>query len=286
MPPHSDKKSPPRFGRFVLLSTLGSLIGATLIIWGVYKITQREFPDVAVLKNHYPVVTYQGPKSPVHVEIKPRPPGYWVRFADISKNVVGAVVVSEDWTFFSHSGYDPDELKASAKEVIAERRFVRGGSTITMQLVKNVFLTHEKSLYRKFKEFILAIQLDRALTKNRILEIYFNVVEFGPGIYGIRQASQYYFNKNPWELSPKEGAFIAMLLPSPKKYSQSFRNKQLSVYATKTIGNILNKMVKARYISEEEKDLALSTPLSFEVPTDLPPPAEDLDPSPPSESES
>lgn len=294
MPPFSPRKSEPRtkkksthrFGHFVLLSTLTSLAGAVLIIWGGYKITLREFPDVAVLKTQFPVVSYQGPKSPIKVTIKPRAPGYWVRYSEISKNVIGAVVVSEDWTFFSHSGFDADELKAAIKEDLAEKRFARGASTLTMQVVKNVFLTQEKSLYRKFKEFVLAIQLDRALSKSRILEIYFNVVEFGPGIYGIREASQHYFNKSPIDLTPKEGAFIAMLLPSPKKYSQSFRSKQLSVYATKTIGNILNKMVKARYLTEEERDLALATPLGFEVPNDLPPPSEDLDPSLPSEPES
>lgn len=253
------------FGKLVLASSLISLCAAALILLGSYLILKREFPDVTLLKTHFPQVTYHGPKKPVSIKLLPKPPAGWVRYDSISRNAIGAVIVSEDWSFFDHQGFDPAELRAAIKEDLAERRFARGASTITMQVVKNVFLTHEKTLYRKFKEFILAIRLDRDVSKKKILETYFNVVEFGEGLYGISAASRFYFKKHPSELSPKEGAFLAMLLPSPKKYSQSFRSKQLTHYANRTVNSILNKMSKAGYIDEGEKELEIGTRLSFET---------------------
>jgi len=263
------------FGKLVLTSSLISLFAAGLILLGAFMILKREFPEVQILKTHYPQVIYQGPKKPRVIKILPNPPPGWVRYESISKLAIYAVIVSEDGAFFTHEGFDPNELKEAIKEDLVERRFARGGSTITMQVVKNAFLTNEKSLYRKFKEFILAIRLDKDVSKKKILETYMNIVEFGEGIWGITQASRHYFQKHPSELTAKEGAFLAMLLPSPKKYSQSFRSKQLTRYASKTIDNILFRMMKAGYITEEDYEYERGTALSFEIPTDKPPPVED-----------
>ena len=128
-----------------------------------------------------------------------------------------------------------------------------------------MFLEHEKRVWRKLKEFILAVRLEKAVGKGRILEVYFNIAEWGEGVFGIRAASQLYFNKPPSELNAKEGAFLAMLLPSPKRYSQSFRQKQLTAYANQTIQNILKKMTATEALSEEERQILVSRPLSFEV---------------------
>jgi monofunctional biosynthetic peptidoglycan transglycosylase len=134
-----------------------------------------------------------------------------------------------------------------------------------MQVVKNVFLSQEKTLYRKAKEFILAIRLDRHVSKRRVLEVYFNIAEWGEGIFGIGAAARKYFGKTPSELTPKEGAFLAMLLPSPKRYSQSFRDGRLTPYATKTVRSILDKMAQGEYITPEERDLEMNVRLSFET---------------------
>ncbi len=263
----------PSFGKIALATTLVGLGLGGALAYGAYRLLEREFPDVAVLNSKYPQTLYLGPNQPVKIKLVSSPPPGWVRLNQIAKPAMGAVVVSEDWAFFSHEGFDANQLKEAIKEDIADRKFSRGASTITMQVVKNVFLSHEKTLYRKAKEFVLAIRLDRNVSKRKVLEVYFNIAEWGQGIYGIGAASRHYFGKHPSELTPREGAFLAMLLPSPKRYSQSFRSRQLTPYASKTIRSILGKMARAQYITEDDRDLALSSRMSFEAPALESPPS-------------
>ncbi|MBC7385743.1 MAG: transglycosylase domain-containing protein [Cryobacterium sp.] len=252
------------FGKVALFIALLGIGAGCGIGYLAYRFVTREFPDVAVLNSRFPVVHYQGPKLPVKTTLShSRPPG-WVSIRDVSKAALGAVVVSEDWAFFSHDGYDAKQLKEAIQEDLSERKFSRGASTITMQVVKNVFLSQEKTLYRKGKEFILAIRLTGVVPKRKVLEVYFNIAEWGEGIFGIGRASQFYFGKPASELNPREGAFLAMLLPSPKKYSQSFRDRNLTKYASKTVSDILDKMAQAHYITEEERDTAKKSRMSFE----------------------
>ncbi|MBS1963294.1 MAG: transglycosylase domain-containing protein [Bdellovibrionales bacterium] len=258
------------FGKIAFATLLAGLAVGGLLAYGLYRLVEREFPDVAILATKYPQVIYQGPKEPVKVKILNSPPPGWVKIGEIAKPAMGAIVVSEDWAFFSHDGFDANQLKEAIKEDIADRRFSRGASTITMQVVKNVFLSQEKTLYRKAKEFVLAIRLDRHVSKRKVLEVYFNIAEWGEGMYGIGSAARKYFGKSPAELSPKEGAFLAMLLPSPKRYSQSFRDGRLTPYAAKTIRSILEKMAQAHYITEEERDAEIGKRLSFEKGAEVP----------------
>lgn len=234
------------------------LIAASILIF------QKEFPDVTVLKSHFVQITYQGKGKPVKVALNRAPHAGYVRYGEISKAAIGAVIVSEDWSFFSHDGYDAEQLKEAIKEDLVEQRFARGGSTLTMQVVKNVFLSQEKSLWRKLKEFILAIRLDRYVTKQKILETYFNMAEWGEGTYGIGPAARLYFGKSPAQLNAREAAFLAMLLPSPKKYSVSFRSKKLTPFASRMIRSILGKMAKAHYITEEDRAVAMMNPMVWE----------------------
>jgi len=245
------------FGKIALgTALLGITAGIGLMV--------REFPDVSVLNQRYPQVLYQGSKQPIKVKLVNSPPAGWTRIDQIAKPAMGAVVVSEDWAFFAHDGFDANQLKEAIQEDLAEGKFSRGASTITMQVVKNVFLTQEKTLYRKGKEFIMAIWMSRKVPKRKVLEVYFNIAEWGEGVFGIGAASRHYFGKSAAELTPREGAFLAMLLPSPKRYSQSFRDGQLTPYAAKTVRSILEKMTQAHYITEEERDLAIQTRMSFE----------------------
>lgn len=253
------------FGRVALLTGVGGALIGGLLAYGLFRWMEREFPDVAVLNRKFPRVVYIAPKLPTKMQILNTPPAGWTRIDQISKAALGAVVVSEDWAFFSHDGFDANQLKEAIKEDLEEKHFARGASTITMQVVKNVFLSQEKTLTRKAKEFILAIRLSRHVPKRKVLEVYFNIAEWGEGIFGISGAARKYFSKTPAELTPREGAFLAMLLPSPKRYSQSFRDGQLTPYAAKTVRSILGKMVQARYITEEERDFALASRLSFET---------------------
>lgn len=248
--------------KVLITASVGIALAASIAIF-----MYLEFPDVAVLNTRYPLVIYQGRKQPVKVKLMPTPPAGWTPLNQISKAGLGAVVVSEDWAFFSHGGFDANQLKEAIQEDISDGKFSRGASTITMQVVKNVFLSSEKTLYRKGKEFILAISMSRKVPKRKVLEVYFNIAEWGEGTFGIGAASRKYFGKAPSELTAREGAFLAMLLPSPKRYSQSFRDGQLTKYAEKTVNSVLEKMTQAHYISEEERDLAIHSRMAFETQT-------------------
>ena len=183
----------------------------------------------------------------------------------VSKIAVSAIVISEDDAFYQHNGYDFNQLVEAYKRDMEEHRFVRGGSTITQQVVKNVYLTGEKTLWRKVKELVLALRLEKQVGKRKILETYLNVAEFGEGLYGIGPASNYYFQKSPAELNAKEGAFLAMLLPSPKRYSISFRKRELSPFARSIIASILEKLHVTHRLTDEEFTSELARPLNFEA---------------------
>jgi monofunctional biosynthetic peptidoglycan transglycosylase len=188
-----------------------------------------------------------------------------VSLGEISKEAVEAIVVSEDWAFYQHKGYDPNQIREAIKEKVEEGRALRGASTITQQVARNVFLTQERSTLRKVRELVLAVRMEEVLGKRRILEVYLNIAELGEGLYGVGAAAEFYFHKPASELTAKEGAFLAMLLPSPKRYSQSFRQKHLTEYAQDTVESILNKMEAAHYLTEEQKQEELARPLSFEL---------------------
>lgn len=245
-------------------------------------------PKFADLKKKYPHVVYRGSKEPSEVVLKDHPPAYWTPLSQIPKPIRGAILVSEDWSFYDHPGFDENEIREALKESIEEGHLTRGASTITQQVVRNIYLTKEKSLTRKIREIWMATKVEKVVGKNRILELYLNLAEMGEGIFGIGQASRHYFQKSPSELRPKEAAFLAMLLPSPKRYSVSYRNRELTPYARKIIRNILNKMVKGGYLTPDQRDLEWSTPLSFESRFDMTvPDEEDLeDPSEGSEEKS
>jgi len=251
---------------------------SSLLIPGFLLILGCSGADVSKLKTLYPAVQYQGKGRPPVVKLQKAVPDDWTAVTQVSKVALGAIVVSEDWAFYQHNGFDANQMKLALEEDIEKKRFARGASTITQQVAKNVFLDSDKNILRKIKELIIAVQLEKSLKKNKILEIYLNIAEWGEGLFGIRAASRHYFGKHPSELSPKEGAFLAMLLPSPKRYSQSFRDKRLTQYATRTVDSILEKMAQAKYISEEDLALEKVRPLSFELLSVEPQPQATQDP--------
>lgn len=251
--------------RFFFAVSLLLVAASGYLLWEGYVFLTREFPEVAVLKHQYPIVRYGGPKVPPTITLqKSRPPG-WVGLSEISKSAVGAIIVSEDWAFYQHKGYDANQIKEALEEDWEAGRYVRGASTITQQVAKNVFLEQDKNLWRKLKELVLAIRMEEKVGKRKILETYLNIAEWDEGVFGINSAARHYFGKPPSELNAKEGAFLAMLLPSPKRYSISFRKRHLTPYARETIDSILDKMTQARYLSSEERDRLTVVPLSFEA---------------------
>jgi hypothetical protein len=152
----------------------------------------------------------------------------WTFLEDISPFFVHAVLAHEDAGFFSHHGFSQRHIRDALVRNLKEGRYVVGASTITMQLVKNVFLHREKTLARKIQEVLLTWWIERVMEKRDIIELYLNVIEYGPSVYGIRNAARHYFNRLPSQLSPAEAVFLATILPNPKHYHSFFERRALS----------------------------------------------------------
>ena len=186
----------------------------------------------------------------------------WVPYEAVSEHLKKAILVSEDASFFSHKGVDIYELKESIKKDWKTGQFQRGGSTITMQVAKNLYLNPSKNPLRKAKEIAIAWQLENALTKRRIFEIYLNIVELGPNIYGAEAASRHYFGKSAANLAPLEAATLAALLPSPLHS----REKSL-LYRRNTI---LARLTSVGYLTSDEYIRAKSTALFQKIEQEAP----------------
>lgn len=175
----------------------------------------------------------------------------YVKYDDIPKHFFHALILSEDASFYSHKGFDWFEIKESFRRNFADWKFARGGSTLTQQLAKNLYLTSEKSISRKFKEIFISKQIEKRLSKTQILEKYANVVEFGKSIYGIKAASQYYFSKLPSQLNILESIYLVSVLPSPKKLSKSFNEKKLSTSNLWRMEVILKRLYRFKKIKDD-----------------------------------
>ena len=155
----------------------------------------------------------------------------WVEYDEIAKSAKQAAIVSEDSTFNQHSGFDMKGIKAAQKKNEATGKMSAGGSTITQQLAKNLFLTSHRSYTRKAEEAIITVMIEALWDKQRILAAYLNVAEFGNGVYGVEAASQYYFDKSAANLNRDQSALLIAMLTNPKYYEghqsdKRLRNKQ------------------------------------------------------------
>jgi hypothetical protein len=146
----------------------------------------------------------------------------WTPITEISPFLVHAVLAHEDSSFFVHSGFAPWAIREALIRDLTAGRYVAGGSTITMQLTKNVFLHREKTLARKIQEVLLTWWLETRMEKQQILELYLNVIEYGPDVYGIRHAAEHYFGRSPADLSPAESAYLALILPNPPRFHEQW----------------------------------------------------------------
>ncbi|HAB51726.1 MAG TPA: monofunctional biosynthetic peptidoglycan transglycosylase [Ignavibacteriales bacterium] len=152
----------------------------------------------------------------------------WADIDNVNPNLLRAIISMEDGKFFKHKGIDWKELKTSIRLNKRRGRTVRGGSTISMQLSKNLFLSTSKSVWRKGKEFLITLRIEKELSKKSILENYINIIEWGDGIFGIEKASDIYFNKDPKNLSATESARLAAVIPSPLRYDPAANSRYVS----------------------------------------------------------
>jgi hypothetical protein len=181
----------------------------------------------------------------------------------IAHNVDLAFTASEDAGFWSHHGIDAPALEGAVRRNLAEKRVAVGGSTITMQTAKNLCLTPERTVSRKLQELFLAWHLENVLPKARILELYLNIVEFGPGIYGITHASAHFFGKRPADLNLLESAYLAALLPSPKARYRYFCEGRLTRNFSNLVGGLLRRMLALHRIDAEQYGASLGQSLQF-----------------------
>lgn len=175
---------------------------------------------------------------------------HWTDLKDVHRDLLYSIVLSEDANFFSHNGIDYDALVAALAENIKSKEWRFGASTISQQTAKNLYLNNSKTLSRKLQELLITSRLEDALSKNEILELYLNLIEFGPELYGIGNACLYYFNKAPAEINAAEGAYLALLMPSPRKYHYTlYQNGNWSPALMKKHQRILRDMRYKELIS-------------------------------------
>ncbi len=240
-------------GKTGIKAILLILISAFILSISVYFV----YPDVAKLKKENPKKTSfieyrqkqwqeEGKKITIHQ--------YWVPLPRISNYMTKAVIIAEDDKFWSHAGFDFDAIEKSFEKDLKEKKFKFGGSTISQQLAKNLFLSPSKNPLRKIKEAILTWRLEKNLSKRRILELYLNVAEWGEGIFGIEAASLHYYGKHASDLSAEEAAHLASVLPNPRKYNPVGTSR----YVNNRSHVIYEIMVRRGIVVEEYEDVIKS----------------------------
>jgi monofunctional glycosyltransferase len=207
----------PIVARLILWGTLiiGIPIGILAFAWLL------TLPDVRSLARHNPTSTALIEYRQVMASKQGRAASKrwtWVPLARISSYLQRAVIAAEDASFLNHEGFDWEGIKDAAIQNLESGEMKRGGSTITQQLAKNLYLSSERSLLRKAREALITRSLERHLTKGRILELYLNVAEWGRGVYGAEAAARHHFGKPAADLTQDEAAWLAAMLPSPLRY--------------------------------------------------------------------
>ncbi|MES1244526.1 MAG: monofunctional biosynthetic peptidoglycan transglycosylase [Acidobacteriota bacterium] len=239
--PPAPPPAQPRRWRRPLLALLGLL--ALWLAWEALT-----WPDMAALAKNPPQTTafieryrqgaWMGLGPDRKVEWK------WVPASRISSSLKRAVIVSEDIEFFSHNGFSTREQRAALEDAWEDKKLPRGASTISQQLAKNLWLSPSYNPLRKVKEALFTWQLERTLSKRRILEVYLNVVEFGEGVYGAEAAARHYYGRSAAGLSERQAAELAASLPRPKSWHPGSKSKG---YQSK-IRSIQRRMARASWL--------------------------------------
>jgi penicillin-binding protein 1A len=245
---------------------LGISLGmASLLFIGLLWVWSaiRSLPDVSGLPKFQPERVSEVYDQNGHAILQfPQDPSHlWVPLSEIAETLQMAVITMEDDTFFQHKGINYRETWNAFKEDLKKGKYKRGGSTITQQLAKNLFLSKEKTLTRKLKEYFLAKRIEEILPKQRILELYLNEAEWGDGIYGAELASRYYFDKHASELSMTESTLLASMLANPHYYNpeknlERVQNRQK---------RLLSLLRTEHMINDEEYQAALQAPLDLQA---------------------
>jgi monofunctional biosynthetic peptidoglycan transglycosylase len=215
----------------VRLRTIGRvLLALPAAAFALLAYAYLTLPDVRPLKTSNPPTTafmdLRDREARANGKV-PRRVYRWVSYSRISPDLKRAVLVAEDDAFWQHEGVDVDQMQESLETDWARGRFARGGSTITQQLAKNLYLSPSKNPVRKLRELVIARRLEAELKKSRILELYLNVIEWGDGLYGVESASRVYFKKSAAELGPSEAALLAAAIANPRNFNPARPSSRL-----------------------------------------------------------
>ncbi len=221
-----------------------------------FHLTRYGDGNLAKIRGPFWHSVYENDRLSRSFEVGPGNP-YYTSIDSISPLFQSAVLTSEDGNFYFHNGFNEDAFRKSIATNFRAGRFQRGGSTISMQLVKNVYLTRSKTVARKAEEALIVwlLESNRIVTKSRMFEVYLNIIELGPGIYGVGEAAEFYFSKHPSQLDLAESIFLANLLPHPKWYRSSFDEfGQLKPHLADYYRLVSNFMLKKNLITQEQFD--------------------------------
>jgi monofunctional biosynthetic peptidoglycan transglycosylase len=218
---------------FLLLfaAILGVAYGA--LMPDLYRLQKKNPPQTAFMEYREKQWREKGRQVQVHQ--------VWVPLSRISPYLVKAVLIAEDDKFWSHEGFDYEGIKRAIEKDLESGRLKFGGSTISQQLARNLYLSPAKSFWRKIREVLITWRMEQVLSKKRILELYLNVVEWGDGIFGAEAASRHYFEKPASELSPREAARLAVVLPSPRKLDPAGSQRYVESRAEVIYGIMLKR---------------------------------------------
>ena len=231
---------------FRLLALIAGVLVAVVI--GVAAF-QAAFPSVDELARRAPLRTALMKQREAEARRLGRPyraQVRWVPYAGISPLLRRAILIAEDDAFFLHGGLDWNEIQAAARTNLEKRRVVRGGSTITQQLAKNLYLGDQRTPTRKLAEVFLAYRLERALSKRRIFELYLNLIEWGDGVYGADAAARRYFNVSAAELSERQAVLLAAVIINPRRYSPLRPPRRIE----KRVRTIATRMRRRGFLNE------------------------------------
>lgn len=244
-------ESPYRFLRSVLIAT-------GLVVWLILLIASatiygffHSLPDMSQ-------ATFGGVRAVAQKRVKGRlketkRQHKWVSIKEMSRELIYSIVASEDSTFFEHSGLNYEAILDSLAENLKKGEPAYGASTISQQVAKNIYFSDEKTLIRKLKEAFVTRDLEDKFSKNEILELYLNIAEFGPELFGIEAAAKQFFGKRPLDLNAAEGAFLGLMLPSPRRnYFSIWQNRNLTRNKRQRLQRVLRDMLYEELITEKQ----------------------------------
>ena len=236
------------------LSQIDSLQILTKLSPQGFRVKQYGITDFRNLNNKFIYTIQVDDSTTKEIALDTLSPTF-CRLNKISQHVVNSVIVAEDGGFYHHKGFDADAFSYAISRNIKDKKLARGGSTITMQLVKNLYLNRKKNIARKVEEALIVwlIETQHLVSKERLLEIYFNIIDWGPNINGITEASQFYFQKDPIDIELNEAIFLASIIPRPSYFTSYFdENLELKKHMSAYFENVSSTMLLREMISEEE----------------------------------